>query len=222
MLNSKTDIKNIELVKLIAQLRDHIDIYRIIGLNNAALRETDISSAFLGYFQKTAQESLAIYICKVFESSTRNELNSIPGIIESLPFIRLSIERKREFATFGKRYGIVSEPIEARSYLKGTFGLFCGLHHESLEQLKKFRDTIGAHSDSKADSKALPSLAEFEIFFGFASDFYGLVSRSICNVGPALVPRQAGPGFLRMIQALGVKAPKFDFDDGNRKGSRNH
>jgi AbiU2 len=169
MLNSKTDIKNIELVKLIAQLRDHIDIYRIIGLNNAALRETDISGAFLGYFQKTAQESLAIYICKVFESSTRNELNSIPGIIESLPFIRLSTEQKREFATFGKIYGNVSEPIEARSYLKGIFGLFCGLHYESLERLKKFRDTIGAHSDSKADRKALPSLAEFEIFFGFAS-----------------------------------------------------
>ncbi|MEP6936394.1 MAG: hypothetical protein ABI988_21030, partial [Nitrospirota bacterium] len=85
MLNSKTDIKNIELVQLIAQLRDHIDIYRIIGLNNAALRETNVSGAFLGYLQKAAQESLAIYICKIFESSTRNELNSIPGIIESLP-----------------------------------------------------------------------------------------------------------------------------------------
>ena len=208
-----SDRKNVELLKLIAQLRDHIDIYRIIGLNIADLRETDISGAFLGYFQKTAQESLAIYICKVFESSTRNELNSIPGIIESLPLIHLSIEQKREFAIFGKSYGNVSEPTEARSYLKGTFGLFCRLHHESLERLKKFRDTIGAHSDSKADSKALPSLAEFEIFFGFASDFYGLISHSICDVVPALVPRKAGAGFLRMIQALGVKAPKFDFDD---------
>jgi hypothetical protein len=213
MLNSMTDIKNIELVKLIAQLRDHIDIYRIIGLNNAALRKTDVSSAFLGYFQKSAQESLAIYICKIFESSTRNELNSIPGIIESLPFIRLSVEQKREFAIFGKRYENHSEPIEAMPYLKGTLGLFCGLHFESLEQLKKFRDTIGAHSDSKAAINALPSLAEFEIFFSFARDFYGLVSRSICNVGPALVPRQAGPGFLRIIQALGVQAAKFDFDD---------
>ena len=213
MLNSMTDIKNIELVKLIAQLRDHIDIYRIIGLNNAALRKTDVSSAFLGYFQKSAQESLTIYICKIFESSTRNELNSIPGIIESLPFIRLSVEQKREFAIFGKRYENHSEPIEAMPYLKGTLGLFCGLHFESLERLKKFRDTIGAHSDSKAAIKALPSLAEFEIFFSFARDFYGLVSRSICNVGPALVPRQAGPGFLRIIQALGVQAAKFDFDD---------
>lgn len=213
MRNSKSDKKNLELLKLIAQLRDHIDIYRIIGLNIAALRETDISGAFLGYFQKTAQESLAIYVCKIYEAPTRNELNSIPGIIESLPLIRLSTIQQREFAIFGKRYENGSEPTEARSYLRGTFGLFCGLHHESLEQLKKFRDTIGAHSDSKADSKALPSLAEFEIFYSFARDFYGLVSHSICNVGPALVPGQAGPGFLKMIQMLGVQAAKFDFDE---------
>jgi len=213
MLNSKTDIKNIELVKLIAQLRDHIDIYRIIGLNNAALRKTNVSGAFLGYLQKSAQESLAIYICKIFESSTRNELNSISGIIESLPFIRLSVEQKPEFATFGKRYENHSEPIDARSYLKGTLGLFCGIHFESLERLKRFRDTIGAHSDSKAAIKALPSLDEFETLLSFATDFYELVSRSLCGVFPANLPRKAGPGFLRMVKTLGVEAAKFDFDD---------
>src|SRR5437016_4606166 len=103
MRKTKTDDRNIELLKLIAQLRDHIDLHRIIGLNAAALRDSDFSSAFLGYLQKSAHESLAIYICKIFESSTRNELNSIPGIIESLPLTRLSEEQRREFATFGKR-----------------------------------------------------------------------------------------------------------------------
>jgi hypothetical protein len=32
MHGSKTDEKNIQLLKLLAQLRDHIDIHRIIGL----------------------------------------------------------------------------------------------------------------------------------------------------------------------------------------------
>lgn len=85
MLGTKTDKKNIELIKLVAQLRDHIDIHRIIGLNVDSLRNSDISNAFIGYLQKAAQESLAIYFCKIFESSTRNELNSISGIIDSLP-----------------------------------------------------------------------------------------------------------------------------------------
>jgi hypothetical protein len=91
MLGTKTDKKNIELIKLLAQLRDHIDIHRIIGLNVDSLRNSDISNAFIGYLQKAAQESLAIYFCKIFESSTRNELNSIPGIIGSLPPTALSL-----------------------------------------------------------------------------------------------------------------------------------
>lgn len=92
MRKTKTDAKNFELIELVAQLRDHIDLHRIIGLNVDALRDSDIDAALLGYLQKSAYESLAIYICKIFESSTRNELNSIPGIIESLPVTRLSDE----------------------------------------------------------------------------------------------------------------------------------
>lgn len=176
MRKTKADDKNIELIKLITQLRDHIDLDRIIGLNADALRGSDISGAFLGHLQKSALESLAIYICKIFESSTRNELNSIPGIIESLPSTHLSDKQKREFASFGKKYGNHSDPTEARSYLKGTLGLFCGIHSESLDRLKEFRDTIGAHSESKAAIKSLPSHDEFEILFSFANDFYELVS----------------------------------------------
>ena len=213
MHKKKADGKNSALIELVAQLRDHIDLHRIIGLNVAALRNSDISDAFLGYLQKSAHESLAIYICKIFESSTRNELNSIPGIIESLPLTHLGDKQKREFATFAKRYGNHSDPTEARSYLKGTFGLFCGIHSESLDRLKKFRDTIGAHSDSKAAIRSLPSHAEFEILFSFANDFYELVSDSISNVGPASIPRRAGRGFIRLIESMGVQAAKFDFDE---------
>jgi len=213
MHKTKTDGKNSALLELVAQLRDHIDLHRIIGLNVDTLRNSDISGPFLGYLQKSAHESLAIYICKIFESPTRNELNSIPGIIESLPLTRLSDEQKREFAAFGKRYGNYSDPTEARAYLKGTLGLFCGIHSESLDRLKEFRDTIGAHSDSKAAIKSLPSHAEFEILFSFANDFYKVVSRSINNAGPALVLRTVGRGFVRLIECMGVQAAKFDFDE---------
>jgi hypothetical protein len=72
MLNSKTAAKNIQLLKMLAQLRDHIDMHRIIGLNVRALRESQISGALLGYLQKSAHESLAIYICK--SSRHRHEM----------------------------------------------------------------------------------------------------------------------------------------------------
>lgn len=212
MPNPKTDAKNIELLKMVAQLRDHIDIHRVIGLNVGALHEAAMSTAFLGYLQKSAHEALALYICKIFESSGRNELNSIPGIIDSLPSLSLSEAQKRDFAAFGQKYGTHAPPREAVSYLRGTFGLFCGLHSEPLRRLRVFRDTIGAHSDSKAAIKALPSHAEFEVLFSFANDFYRLVAGSIHGVGPAVVPRAVGHGFVRLLKSVGVQSPRFDFD----------
>ena len=213
MLGTKTDNKNAELLKLIAHLRDHIDLHRIIGLNTAPLHNGDISDAFLGYLQKSAQEALAIYFCKIFESSNRNDLNSIPAIIDSLPPPPLSVQQRAEFSAFGKKYGNHAYPTEAKSYLKETFGLFCGIHSESLDRLKRFRDTIGAHSDSKAAVGDLPSHAEFEILFSFANDFYELVSRSINSVGPGSIPRKVGPGFIRLIESMGVQPAEFDFDE---------
>ncbi len=209
----KVDAKNVELLKLIAQLRDHIDIHRVIGLNLRSLRESEMSAALIGYLQKSAHEALAIYICKIFESSTRNELNSIPGIIESLPRLSLSDEQKITFAAFGKTYGNHAPPSEAVSYLRGTFGLFSGIHSESLRRLKLFRDTIGAHSDSKAAIKSLPSHAEFESLFSFANDFYQLVAGSINGGGPAMIPRKVGHGFTTLIKSLGVQGARFDFDE---------
>ena len=47
MLGSKTDKKNIELSKLLYQLREDIDIERIIGLNVVALRNSEISNALV-------------------------------------------------------------------------------------------------------------------------------------------------------------------------------
>jgi hypothetical protein len=146
MHGSRIDEKNIQLLKLLAQLRDHIDIHRIIGLNLAAVREAQISGALLGYLQKSAHESLAIYICKIFESSTRNDLNSIPGIIESISATPVSEIQSRKLAVFGKKYGHAEAPTDARSYLGDIFELFRVAHSESLGRLKEFRDTIGAHT----------------------------------------------------------------------------
>jgi hypothetical protein len=212
-LNSKTDKKNIQLLKMIGQLRDHIDIHRIIGLNVGALQKSQLSGALLGYLQKSAQESLAIYICKLFEASPRNDLNSIPGIIDSIPEAPGSEMQSGELVAFGSKYGHEATPANARSYLQDTFAQFRDSNSESLGRLKEFRDTIGAHNDYRADITSLPSHAEIETLFSFAQDFYEVVSRSLIQVGPAVIPRVVGHGFVRLIEDLGVHNPRFDFED---------
>lgn len=47
----------------------------------------EASQAFFGYLQVSALESLATCFCKVFEEQKRNELNSIPGLLASLPLL---------------------------------------------------------------------------------------------------------------------------------------
>ena len=102
--------------------------------------------------------------------------------------------------------------MDARSYLKDLFELFRLAHLESLSRLKEFRDTIG-DSDYGADITSLPSHVEFESLFSFAKDFYEVVSHSIIESGPAVIPRTVGRNFISLLATLGVQDAKFDFED---------
>lgn len=211
MHGTKTDLKNIELVKQLAVLRDHVDINRIIGLNVDGIHNARLSPAFVGYLQASAHNGLAMHFCKIYEPSGRNDLNSIPGIIESLPSKKPTKKQREVLSKFGIKYSNAASPEEIKSFLLATFGLFSGLHSESLSRLKRYRDTIGAHSDHKAERSSLPSHAEFEHLYDFALDFYNIVSEAIVDVCPASVPRKTGPGLVRTLKSLGVKDPRFDF-----------
>lgn len=211
MLGEKTDLKNIELVKQLSTLRDHLDVHRIVGLNVLTIHESEFSAAFSGYLQASALDGLAMHICKIYEVSIRNDLNSIPGVIDSLLVKSPSSEERACLAEFGARHSNAAEPTEVQSYFRATFGLFSGLHGEALSRLKRHRDTIGAHSDHKASRDALPSHTEFEALYDFALDFYTVVAGAVIGVGPASVPRKSGPGLLRLLKAIGVENPKFDF-----------
>jgi len=213
MRNSKTDNKNIALAKRVLQLRNDIDLDRLIGLNLKALKKSDISNSLLGYIQNSAHGSIAICICKIYEDPKRNELDSIPAIIESLPTSKLTSEQQTKLTEFGVRYGNSSILTDTKSYLKGTLGLFMGMHSVTFERMKKYRDKIGAHSESKAKITSLPSHDEFEAFFSFAKDFYETVSDTIINVGPAKFSRQVGKGFFKLMRSMGIDEPVFDFEE---------
>jgi len=214
MRDTKTDSKSIALAKtLLLQLRGDIDLHRLIGLNIKGLRRSNISSALLRHIQKLAHGSIALCICKMFEDSKRNELDSIPAIIESLPSLRLSPEQIHKIEEFGLRYGNSSDLSDVKSYLRGTFGLFIGMHSITFERLKKYRDKIGAHSESNIQINSLPSHAEFEIIYSFARQFYEVVSRNIIDVGPAPIRGYVGKGFFKLMESMGLEDPLFDFQD---------
>jgi hypothetical protein len=208
---SKTDLKNIELIKQLVALRDHIDVDRIIGLNVDSIEASDISHALVGYMQKTTLEAIAMHICRIYESSRRNDLNSITGIIRTLPMGPPSTLQREALTQFGARYGNVASPDEVQGFLSETFRAFSAQHEASLSRLKQYRDEIGAHNDYKATRDALPSHEEFENLYQFALDFYCLVARSFLDVTPAIVHGYAGRGLIRTLKSLGVEEPLFQF-----------
>ena len=213
MRDTKTDFKNIALAKLLLQLRGDIDLHRLIGLNLKSLRRSKISNALLGHLQNLAHGSIAICICKMLEESKRNELDSIPAIIESLPPLTISAEKAKKIEEFGSRYGNSCSLIEVKSYLRGTLGLFVGMHSRTFERLKKYRDKIGAHSESQVRKDSLPSHAEFEEIYTFAEDFYEVVSRNIINVSPVTFRGHVGKGFFKLMESMGLETLLFDFED---------
>jgi len=148
----------------------------------------------------------------MFELPGGHSLNSIPGIIGSLPEAPLSGDQVPVFADFGSKYGNAANPSQAKSYLNKTFNQFRKRHSASLKLLKTFRDTVGAHSDSDSNSKFLPSHDECEKLYTFAVEFYNLVARYMINSGPAIIPRLAGRGLVKVMKSMGVKNPKTDFD----------
>lgn len=213
MRDTKTDFKNIAIAKLLLQLRGDIDLHRLIGLNIKSLRRSNINNALLGHLQGLAHGSIAICICKMFEESKRNELDSIPAIIDSLPPHTISSENAKKIEEFGSRYGNSCNLIDAKSYLRGTLGLFAGMHSSTFEKLKKYRDKIGVHSESRVKIDFLPSHTEFETIYTFAKEFYEVVSRNIIDVGPAAIQGYVGKGFFKLMESMGLEDPLFDFQD---------
>ncbi|MBW2637867.1 MAG: hypothetical protein JRC86_10165 [Deltaproteobacteria bacterium] len=79
--------------------------------------------------------------------------------------------------------------------------------------MKKYRDKMGAHSESKVKITSLPSHDEFEAFFSFAKDFYETISKTIIGVGPAKLGSQVGNGFCKLMKSMGIDEPFFDFEE---------
>lgn len=213
-LTLKHDAKNIGLLKIIYGLRQNIDVQRIIGLNVPEMKIHGISEVFWGYVQTLALESTAIAVCKIFEFEKRNDLNSIAGIINSLPDEAYSAAQLRAIERFASKYGVNRACTAPKQFLRDVAADFQDKHQRSLDECKEFRDKFAVHSEFKFLVGSLPSQDEFEAIFDFSADFYRLVSESILDVGPALIGAHVGAGLVRIMTHMGVPNPKAYFPKG--------
>ena len=200
----------VELLKEIANLRQDIDIHRIIGLNRDAIEVSELSSAFFGHLQFLAHHSIALRICKIYEPPNRFELNSIPGAIANLPETLVSSNHEATLKDFASKYGaeIATDP---RDTLRAALQRFVNANSEPLARLREFRNKAAAHSEADFRVTALPSHDAFENFFDFAKDAYGTMRLAFHGVYPALFHRKVGSGLHRLLKAGGIPDAKLLF-----------
>lgn len=217
MRNTKTDWKNIGLAKLIYRLRQDIDLHRLITLNADNLKTKGISDAFMGHVQQLSLESIVVGICKIYEYESKYELNSISGVINSIPQIAITQELLIVLKNYGEKYGYCGIPQNTTTYLRDTLECFKKQHEPALNRFKEFRDKVAVHNEYKISIDRLPSHGEFEAYFAFARDFYFLISDSLIDVGHALIGRQVSMGFINLMKMIGIENPIYDFKPKSHK-----
>jgi AbiU2 len=212
-MKAKSERKRIDLFKLVYRLRQDIDLYRVIGLNVSQLSVHGRSGAFWGYLQMLAHQSIAATTCKIFEREDRHERNSIPAIVSGLPDRAWTHEQIESVVRFAGRYGVSAKFSDMKSHLWCALYCFECTSGKTLDDLRVFRNKHVAHSQSGCTLSALPSIDSFEQVFAFANDFYRVVSDALFDIRPATIDSQVGRGAIKVMKALKIATPKYDFEE---------
>ncbi len=183
-------VRNVELLKLIANLREHIDVHRIISLNASRLVKPHFPETFLAYVHRCAIDGIGIRISQIFEIPGKYELNSILGVARMIKQNNGSPLRPQLATAFCREHGKCGKVASHGEMLERAFYTFAERHGESLCVIKEYRDKIGAHSEANVALRYLPSHDEFEALIGFAFQFYSVVTVAFLGmVAAVLHPR---------------------------------
>ncbi len=222
------DKRNIQLGYMLKRLRQNIEIHRIIGLNVDPLRESSIGNSLIGYLQEQARCFIALDISKIYEKQKKIKkktynLNSIRGVISAIPDNVKTDDKIQNINKIFKDHDIQT----CKSGNLKTI-LLCALeqiedrYKNELENLKKFRDTYIAHSDSDFSSVKLASHDDFEALLKFACEFYDLIAEHFIGTTAAPLGATVGGDFIEVMKKHGISNPILTFHQSERLKNRNN
>jgi len=206
LMGTQIDKKNIGLAKLLAGLRDDLDIYCLISVNADKIIQKGVGELFFGHVQQRAIENISLCIFKIYEYENKHELNSIGGILRHLDKVDSKILNELEIIRFIRRYDGPLELDDRIFALEKTFKRFRKKYRDDLRRFEIVRHKKIAHSEYNISIKTLPSYHAMEQLFNFGVDFYELVSSAFIRVGPAdLKNRRVKLCLKRLLQDLGIE-----------------
>jgi len=218
MINSKTDHKNIGLVKNLWQLRQALDVFCLISVNANAINKTvGGGKKFFVFVQILCLDLIILYISKIFEKEKKKrggyELNSIDGVLRAIENDGADVWDSEKIKEFVKKYGSGSDNCGLAA-ISAVVEVFTERHHEALSRFKTLRDKRIAHGESKFSAEYAPSYDEMEQLFDFGLDFYMLVSRAIVSVIPVNLnnDRKVKTSLKKLLKTLGCEEIKTEME----------
>lgn len=210
LIGTSVDEKNVGLLKLLSHLRQDLDLYLLIGLNNGTISK---HGALWGHIQWLAQDSITLTICKVYEVEGGYELNSIDGIMRYLSGKKPTTINATKLENFLESYDGPKGCDDAISALQQTIEMFRDKYKDELTRFKEERDKRTAHSEHGFNNENLPSYDVMEKLFFFGADFYQVVSDGFIGVGPFDLKshRPVRSNLVRLFHDLGLDDIKTDF-----------
>ncbi|HSB45613.1 MAG TPA: hypothetical protein VLD60_11410 [Nitrospira sp.] len=211
LIGTPVDGKNIGLAKVLYGLRQDSDVYCLISVNAASIKERG-GGVFFGHIQMRAIESIVLCICKIFEDEKQYELESIRGVIRYLMTQPASCLDESKVKEFLLNYGCVSSADSLAGKLQNTVEVFRTKYKDELERFKTFRDKKAAHSEYGVIIDSLPSYDVMEKLFLFGADFYKLVSAAFVGVGPDNLEtnRPVKVNLKNLLERLGLQSIQTD------------
>ena len=203
--------KNKELAKILYDLKESLDLDKIIGLNANTLNSSGAGKQFFAYSQYLAQRYCAVSICKIFEKPKNYELNSIPGILDFIEREGFPFDSK-EAEKFKTKYGEKGQ--DSFAAVKKVSEIFIERHKDNLEQVREFRDKRIAHSETITfENKSMPSYDVMEQLLQFGIDFYSMISRGYLRIVPVDFTRDARVlvSVCNLLKKIGIENIKKDF-----------
>jgi hypothetical protein len=217
-MKSKLDEKNFDLVRVLYNLKQSLDIYRVIAVNAKEITEAGSGKTFFAYIQGLVIESCVVNICKLFEiEKDPYELNSIPGVIEHLQREQIACKDSEPIAVFASENGVgyrVGHEVEVLSVICKKF---YDKNKAHLKRFKSFRDKRVAHAEHSVVNRKtpLPSYAVMDFILTFGVDFYSAVQSAYIGTYPVQIKDENKTlvGLLHLLKIRGIKNIKSDFND---------
>ena len=203
---------------MLIELRHHLDLHRMIGLNAAQLYEH--GAAFWGHVRRMAEDDIALTICKIFENEEERRgyrRNSLQGITKDLPDGPFSEEIEFGVSQFCEAWGLVRKGSSVKDAFHLVRDKFVADNADVFRRLKYFRNKEIAHNEFEPGGSRpqFPSAAACEKIFEFSRDMRQSLA-SVFSGGTlttALLTPSVGNAFMKLMGDLGVANPQRLFKD---------